>query len=233
MPTVPVVAAVAAVAAVGVLAHGAYHRNSFVFGRVLRRVPGGRTVALTFDDGPNPEATPRVLAALREARVPATFFLLGRHVDRWPDLVREAGKDGHTLANHGYAHRKLTYKSPAYVRDDVRAGAAAVEHAAGIAPKFFRAPHGFRSPWVNPIVRAAGERVVGWSLGVWDSERPPAATIAQRVIDGVRPGSIVLLHDGDGYDPAGDRMQTALSIPLIVEGLRSRGYTFVALGNLV
>jgi peptidoglycan/xylan/chitin deacetylase (PgdA/CDA1 family) len=220
----------AAVAAA--LAYGAFHRNSALFGRVLARLPadlGQRAVALTFDDGPNPRATPLVLETLRRERAPATFFFLGRHAERWPELVRRAAAEGHAPGNHGYAHRKLHLRSPAYVRRDLSLGAAAIERACGVRPRFFRPPHGFRSPWVTPIAGELGERTVGWSLGVWDTDRPGAAEIARRVVAGVRPRSIVLLHDGDGYDPDGDRTQTALALPLIIDGLRRRGYAIVPL----
>ena len=76
----------------------------------------------------------------------------------------------------------------------------------------FRAPHGFRSPWVTPIARSLGQRTVGWSLGVWDSDRPGVDEIVRRTVEGATPGSILLLHDGDGYDPDGDRMQTAAAL---------------------
>jgi peptidoglycan/xylan/chitin deacetylase (PgdA/CDA1 family) len=112
------------------------------------------------------------------------------------------------------------------VRDDLERGVDAIKRASGVTPALFRAPHGFRSPWVTAIAASLGERVVGWSLGVWDSDRPGVEVIAERVIEGTRPGSIVLLHDADGYDPDGDRTQTALALPMIVDGLRARGYRF-------
>ena len=219
----------AALVVAGGFAHGTWYRNSPVFGRVISRLPGdGRRVALTFDDGPNPESTPRVLDALAEAGVKGTFFLLGRHVDRWPDIAARVAAEGHEVGNHGWHHRKLHVHLPAYVRDDITRGASSIMRATGVSPRLFRAPHGFRSPWVSPIARALGQRVVGWSLGVWDSARPGAGVIAQRTVAGVRPGSIVLLHDGDGYDPSGDRTQTAAAIPEIVRALRARGYVFEA-----
>ena len=213
-----------------VAAHGAYHRNSAVFGRVLRRAPGaGNAVALTFDDGPNPRATSSILDVLREEKVPATFFLLGKHVERWPSLARRVAAEGHTVGNHGYHHRKLQWRGPGYVRMDIALGTQAIVAATGQRPLLFRAPHGFRSPWVTRIAREFGQRTVGWSLGVWDSDRPGAGEIVRRAEAGTRAGSIVLLHDGDGYDPDGDRMQTAEALPQIIRGLRARGFEFVAL----
>ena len=222
----------AAVVSVGALAWGAYERNSPLFGRVQRRLPGdGRVAALTFDDGPNPEATPAILDALGAAGIVATFFVLGRHADRWPAIVERTTAEGHVIGNHGYHHRKLVWRSPRYIRDDIMLGATAIERAGAARPRLFRAPHGQRNPWVSPIARSAGQRTVGWTLGVWDTALPGPDVIAERVLRGTRPGSIVLLHDGDGYDPAGDRMQTARALPRLIRGLRDRGYSFVTLAT--
>jgi peptidoglycan/xylan/chitin deacetylase (PgdA/CDA1 family) len=212
---------------VGGAVHGAFHRNSPIFGRPITHLRGaGRRVALTFDDGPNPDATPLVLDALKARGVHATFFILGRHAERWPELVQRVADEGHAIGNHGYYHRKLHFKSPAYVRDDLTRGTEMIERAAGVHPRLFRAPHGFRSPWVTAIARSLGQRTVGWSLGVWDSDRPGVDAIAERTVSGAHPGSILLLHDGDGYDPSGDRMQTARAVPLIVDRLLAQDYRF-------
>src|SRR3954471_15450777 len=116
----------AGVALLGGAAHGAFHRNSFVFGKPITRVEGdGKRVALTFDDGPNPNATPFILDALRDRGVKATFFILGRHAEQWPDIVKRVADEGHAIGNHGYFHRKLHFKSPAYVRRDLEMGTKA------------------------------------------------------------------------------------------------------------
>ena len=211
-------------------AHGAFHRNSPVFGQVMSRLPGtDRAVALTFDDGPNPTATPRILDVLRESQVSATFFLLGKHVERWPRLARRIADEGHAIGNHGYHHHKLHLRGPAYTRVDLCLGTEVILRATGDAPKHFRAPHGFRSPWVNAIARELGQRAVGWTLGVRDTDRPGAAVIAERVRRGVRPGSIVLLHDGDAYHSDGDRTQTADALSQVIRDLRASGYRFASL----
>jgi peptidoglycan/xylan/chitin deacetylase (PgdA/CDA1 family) len=138
--------------------------------------------------------------------------------------------EGHQLGNHGYWHRKLHRRAPRYVREDLVRGTDAICRASGLTSLgHFRAPHGFRSPWVTPIARTLGQRTIGWSLGVWDSARPGADEIARRAIEGVQAGSILLLHDGDGYDPEGDRTQTAEALPLIIDGLRARGFRFATL----
>jgi len=220
----------AGIAAVGVLAHGTWHRNSPVFGRALGRLPlrgGERLAALTFDDGPNPDATPRILDALAATGTTATFFLLGRHVERWPELAHRVAAEGHVVGNHGWHHRKLHTQSPASVRRDLELGTAAIIGATGVRPEVFRAPHGFRAPWVSSIARSLGQRTIGWSLGVWDSARPGVDAIVERTVNGTRPGSILLLHDGDGYDASGDRTQTAAAVPRIIEALTARHYRLV------
>ena len=223
-------AALAGLAAAGLAAHGTWHRNSWIWGPVLSRLPGSdNAVSITFDDGPNPHATPLILDALAASGAQATFFVLGRHADRWPALVRRMADEGHQIGNHGYFHRKLHRRSPHYVRDDLTRGADAIERACGVRPGVFRAPHGFRNPWVTPIARSLGQRTIGWSLGVWDSARPGADEIVRRALSGMRAGSILLLHDGDGYDADGDRLQTAAALPRIIEGLRERGFRFATL----
>jgi peptidoglycan/xylan/chitin deacetylase (PgdA/CDA1 family) len=222
--------AVIGVSVIGGAIHGAFHRNSPLFGPTLGRIPSDRkVVALTFDDGPNPDATPVILDTLREKGVRATFFVLGSHAERWPELVRRISSEGHQLGNHGYFHRKLQFKSPFYVSRDIRLGIRAIRRAGAPAPRLFRAPHGFRSPWTTPIASSYGERTVGWSLGVWDSDRPGADEIVKRTLEGVSPGSIILLHDGDGYNPDGDRMQTATALPTIIDRLKEEGYEFATL----
>lgn len=216
----------------GALAHGAFYPNSPIFGRVIGHLPGDAPrVALTFDDGPNPNATPAILDALGERGVKASFFILGRHAERWPQLVRRIADEGHSVCNHGYHHRKLHFKSPSYVRDDLQLGTSAVVEACGVRPRFFRAPHGFRSPWVTAIARSLGQRTVGWGHGVWDTALPGVDVIVERTLRVAHAGAILLLHDGDGYDPLGDRVQTAQAVPIIADRVRDAGLRFVTLEN--
>jgi len=225
-----IVPVILALGAIGAAAHGAFYRNSPIFGPVLGRLPTTeKVVALTFDDGPNPDATPRILDALAARKVRATFFILGSNAERWPELVLRIAHEGHQIGNHGYFHRKHHFQGPFFVRRDVRLGLRAIRRTGAPSPRFFRAPHGFRSPWTTYIAGSFGERTVGWALGVWDSDLPGVNEIFKRTVDGVRPGSIVLLHDGDGYNPDGDRTQTAEALPRIIDELRKRGYEFTTL----
>jgi len=219
-------------AGLGIGAYGAFHRNSSLFGPVLSHLPNGdRRLALTFDDGPNPVATPRILDVLARFGIPATFFILGRHARRWPDLVQRVSDAGHLIGNHGFAHQRLHLAGPARAWRDVSDGTSAIVDACGVTPRHFRAPHGFRSPFVSRAARRLHQRTVGWTFGVWDSERPGADEIVRRTLVETRPGSIVLLHDGDGYDPLGDRLQTAEALEQLIPTLRDRGFGFALLPN--
>jgi peptidoglycan/xylan/chitin deacetylase (PgdA/CDA1 family) len=202
-------------------------------GKSLRRGPrGARRVALTFDDGPSSD-TPAVLEALDRAGVRATFFVLGDAALRRPDLVREVARRGHEIGLHGQTHRKLVAAGPGAVADELDRCAAAIR-AAGVEPaRLFRAPHGFRGPFLAPALRARGLRLVAWTRGVFDTERPGADAIAARACAGMRAGEILLLHDGcatPGIDPRRD--QTAGAVGEIVRRWREAGYAFATVGEL-
>jgi len=194
--------------------------------------PASGQVALTFDDGPGPD-TPAVLDALDRAGARATFFVLGAAAEARPDLVREVARRGHLVALHGHGHRKLHLASPRAVAAEVDRGRAAVLDA-GVEPAaFFRAPHGFKGPVLSRALRARGLTLVGWTRGVWDTERPGADAIADRATARLRGGEIVLLHDGcgtPGVDPRRD--QTAAAIPEIVRRARLAGLEPVTLDRL-
>jgi peptidoglycan/xylan/chitin deacetylase (PgdA/CDA1 family)/uncharacterized membrane protein YbhN (UPF0104 family) len=202
-------------------------------GDSLRRGPAGeRRVALSFDDGPSAD-TPAVLDALDRAGVKATFFVLGTAAERHPELVRAVGARGHEVALHGHSHRKLAFAGPRRVADEIDRGREAIR-SAGVEPApLFRAPHGWKGPFLRRALRARGLRLVAWSRGVWDTARPGVAAIAARAGRRPRPGEILLLHDGcgtPGIDPRRD--QTAAAIEEIARSWRQAGFELVTVGAL-
>lgn len=229
--TLPLVAA----GAVAAWAYGTYEPNSPLFGRAIGRGPRrGRAVYLTFDDGPNAVATEPILDTLATHGVPAAFFLVGEHVRRFPAIARRVAAAGHELGNHTLTHTKLHFAGPRRIRDELDRTHALIADTTGRPPRAFRAPHGYRNPFVRGAARRWGYTVFGWTFGVWDSDpRVPADEIRRRVGAKLRPGAIVLLHDGDGYDPTGDRRRTAAALPGIITDARSAGYTFRPLAELV
>jgi peptidoglycan/xylan/chitin deacetylase (PgdA/CDA1 family)/uncharacterized membrane protein YbhN (UPF0104 family) len=199
---------------------------------LARGARGARLVALTFDDGPS-EDTPAVLDALDRARAPATFFVLGEAAERRPELVREIARRGHAVALHGHTHARVVLAGPGRVARELDRCAAAIR-AAGVEPRpWFRAPHGWKGPFLSRALRARGLGLVAWTRGVWDTERPGADAIAARASARPRGGEILLLHDGcatQGIDPRRD--QTAAAIPEIVRRWRDAGFTFATLDDL-
>jgi chitooligosaccharide deacetylase len=225
--------AVGAAGACATLAIGAYAPNSRLFGPVIGRgSAGSHDLYLTLDDGPNPTATGHILDTLARHRIPAAFFMVGDHVRRFPDLARAVGAAGHEIGNHTYAHAKLHLKGPRAITGELRRAHETITTTVGIAPRVFRAAHGYRNPFVARAARNLGYRVFGWTFGVWDSARPGAETIRRRVAAKLAPGAIILLHDGDGDDPAGDRSQTAQALDGIIRNAIELGYRFRPLTEL-
>jgi peptidoglycan-N-acetylglucosamine deacetylase len=222
----------AAAGGAAVLAHGALAPNSPVFGPVVSRGPRDRALYLTFDDGPNPHTTERIVRLLLREQVPATFFMVGLHAERYPEAARLVARAGFEVGNHTQTHKRLALAGPVRTEWEVRAAHQAIVRAAGVAPTCFRAPHGYRNPYLRRAVAAYRYRVFGWTFGVWDTDRPGSAVIRRRMRRDLRPGAILLLHDGDGYDPEGDRSQTADALPGIIEDCRAAGYAFYPLGRL-
>jgi peptidoglycan/xylan/chitin deacetylase (PgdA/CDA1 family) len=183
-------------------------------------VPGDRTLCLTFDDGPNPSDTPRLLSVLRRHRVPAVFFLIGRGALEHPDLVRAIVADGHALGNHSMYHDDLGDWPAERVEADLRATTEAIESAGAGGPLYFRAPYG-RWGHSPDVAAALGLPSIGWRLVVTDWDPPGADVLVERIHSGASPGAIVLLHDGGG-----DRSQTVDAVDAVVPRLQDEGWSF-------
>jgi peptidoglycan/xylan/chitin deacetylase (PgdA/CDA1 family) len=229
----------AAGAATGTLAWGAYAPASPLFGSVTARGSRrGRALYLTFDDGPRPGVTERILETLARERVPAAFFLVGAAVRRHAETARSVAVAGHEIGNHTRSHHKLHRLGPARIRAELIGGHQDIMEITGEIPRAFRAPHGYRNPFVATVARRLRYRTFGWTFGVWDSDRPPAEEIRRRVRAKLKPGAIILLHDGDGADPEGlnprgDRTPTAEALPGIIADARAAGYDFHPLAELL
>ncbi|MER7417900.1 polysaccharide deacetylase family protein [Micromonospora peucetia] len=180
---------------------------------------GTSLVALTFDDGPDPQYTPQVLALLREHQVRATFCVVGENAQAHPDLIRAIAADGHTLCNHSWNHDvTLGSKSPAAIQSDLLRTSAAIRAAVPDAPvAYYRQPGG---AWTGQLVSVAHELdmiPLHWTVDPADWEVPGASRIAATVVAGVVPGSVVLLHDAGG-----DRQGTVDALHRILPALSGR-----------
>ena len=184
----------------------------------------GSTVALTFDDGPHPKHTVKVLAVLRDKGVTATFCLVGTQASTYPGLVAAIVKDGHVLCNHTVTHdMSLRSKRDGVIAAEFDDTQAAILRAApGADVRFFRAPGGNFADNLNEAATARGLTPLGWSVDSNDWRKPGADAIRDSVLSQIHPQAVVLLHDGGG-----DRAQTVSALPEIIDALVERGYTFV------
>ncbi len=210
----PVVACCAGIS-LGVHAWGVVHPRSSLYLPVHWHVAEpGDGFALTLDDGPDPEQTPRVLDALAEAGAKATFFVIGSHVRRHPQVVRRMVAEGHGLGVHSDSHSHWFNLWPARrVAEDLRACGAAIADAAGIPPpRLFRPPVGLKNPMVGRVAGELGLVCVTWTAGGRDSARRSLEAIERRCRPGLRPGGIILLHDG--CDPSSPHVRPH-AVPLV------------------
>ncbi len=154
-------------------------------------------IALTFDDGPDPEATPRILELLAAHDVHATFFLIGRQAERYPELVRGIARAGHTIGNHTWRHSYLfPLYPPSLVAREIDRTQDLITELTGTTPRFFRAPAGVRPPWLEPALARRGLDLVSWSCRGFDSGSRSPESVLRRVLTRLTTRDIVLLHDG-------------------------------------
>jgi peptidoglycan/xylan/chitin deacetylase (PgdA/CDA1 family) len=190
-----------------------------------------RAAALTFDDGPDPEWTPRVLDVLEREGVRGTFFLIGRRAQAASSVARRIAQAGHDLGNHTWSHPSFWRCGPARTRDEIASGQAAIEDVSGAAPRFFRPPWGKTNLAMFGALRQSGTPCVFWTVQP-ESRRPvEPAQQARRGAERARPGAIFDLHDADGVPGAGRRLATYL--PDLIAGLRGQGYALVPLRELL
>lgn len=180
-------------------------------------------VALTIDDGPDPTWTPKVLALLARAKVHATFCLIGRNAARYPALVRAIVAGGHTLCDHTWDHDEdLKVRPAGEIALDISRGADAIKAAAGVAPTFFRAPGGNWSPAIEAEARRQHMTPLKWTVDPRDWSRPGEASILATIWQELRPGGVILMHDGGG-----DRSETVAALAVLLTRLPAMGYHFV------
>jgi peptidoglycan/xylan/chitin deacetylase (PgdA/CDA1 family) len=205
-----------------------------VFGRVFsNKETTQKVVALTFDDGPYPPYTEQLLDVLKEYHVPATFFLVGQNVEKYPDLVKRISVEGHQLGNHTYHHIDLLKADRKVITEEVDRTNQAIMAASGIRPHLMRPPHGFRDPVVLEIMAERGLKVVEWSVMSRDWLNPGVDVIVERTVSKVKNGSIVLLHDGDGVMSQAPRIQSVEAARRIIQILSAQGYKFVTVDEIL
>jgi peptidoglycan/xylan/chitin deacetylase (PgdA/CDA1 family) len=209
--------------------------TSRFFRPVLVRGPAqGRKIALTFDDGPSSPFSEKILDILRDKKVPATFFVCGKNVERYPHIVKRIAQEGHTLGNHTFSHPFLYFRSCHFMADEIDRTQAAIEKASRARPTVFRPPYGGRWPGLMGVLRARGLKLVMWSATGYDWKLPPDGVVSSAIRE-LKPGAVVLLHDGHNVGPpeAIDRSNTVAALPAIIDRARTAGYEFVSLAELI
>jgi peptidoglycan/xylan/chitin deacetylase (PgdA/CDA1 family) len=217
-------------------AYGVVKADSRMWGPVFSRGNSdARSVALTFDDGPLPGSTDRILDTLGELNARATFFVIGRYVRQFPHIVRRMYDEGHVVANHSHnhLHTGLFGRHRYWVKELTRADDA-IEQAIARRPAIFRPPMGYKHWHVMNAAADLGHSVVTWSLRARDVRATPAAAIVERLVEPSRGGDVIILHDGT--DPClrrQDRSGTVGAVRPLVEGLRRRGLEPARLDDLL
>jgi peptidoglycan-N-acetylglucosamine deacetylase len=215
------------------LAHTAPFRFVFDFSdESVWRMPDGHppTIYLTFDDGPNPAATPRLLDVLSKHEVNATFFIIDKHLTReTAPIVRRAFEEGHSVALHSDT-RKLMFYNPTLLATTLQEAAARIEVMTGHPPcRAFRPHAGNRSVPMLMGASRAGYRVVGWGWMLWDFnffKKKTAVSLVPRLVDRASPGDIIVIHDGHHEDPRPDRTYAVETVDALIPALRAKGFEF-------
>jgi len=219
------VLAVALALYLAIVVAGVLNPRLSMFAAIVSRAVGNRPeIALTFDDGPSPLSTPKVLAELARHNARATFFVLGAKAEEHPDVLRAIHQAGHEIGLHGYQHdRLLSLRHPKRIVADLERGLSFIQTTTGRTPRLFRPPVGHTSPRTAEAARRLGLVIVGWSVRARDGlAGTTAAAVVRRVTSRLVPGAIVLLHDAserDRYEPAGVAALPQILLEVSKQGL--------------
>jgi peptidoglycan/xylan/chitin deacetylase (PgdA/CDA1 family) len=187
-------------------------------------------IALTIDDGPDPEVTPRVLALLEQLGVKATFFCVGENARRHPALCRDIAARGHHIGNHTERHSAaFAFSGLGGYRREIEAAQRTLTEMSGMTPRFFRAPAGIRSPLLDPVLHALGLQLVSWTRRGFDTRCGDADTVLRRLAPGVASRAILLLHDGHAARTGAGVPVILEVLPRLIEIARARGLRWVTL----
>lgn len=199
--------------------------------RLPRSSDGRKRCAVTFDDGPS-SGTAEILDVLRTAGVRATFFVVARNAERYPDLVRRAAAEGHTIGIHGTTHRTLTFASAADAEREI-GGANSELVALGVTPApVYRSPHGRKSPATMRVLRRLGLQFWAWSRGLQDTRGAAPELLVERAARHARDRMVLLLHDGHDDEPTPDLTPLIAALPRILGLLAARGFELVTLDRV-
>lgn len=232
----------AALATLGAAGFGYYHSQvptSQLYGRTICRNPAaGKAICLTYDDGPNPHWTPKLLETLDRFGAKATFFSIGKWAEREPELLREVAAAGHAIGNHTYTHPTMPLRSVAQIREELHRCRGAVEGAGvGFAQvdgrDLMRPPFGRRRPATLRTMKQEGYISVTWSITCWDwREQATEESILKHAYK-AGEGDVILMHDGGQFSPTADRNASISATAKVLERFTAAGYRFPTIPELV
>ncbi|MCX5696950.1 MAG: polysaccharide deacetylase family protein [Candidatus Omnitrophica bacterium] len=224
-------------AAIGVAAFTVFFDQAVIVRRktIYRINTPDKVVAITFDDGPSPVWTPKILDALKKAGVKATFFMIGEHIVRYPEVARRVRDEGHEIGNHSYDHHVLLRYSMDSLAQEIKKDEKVIQEVTGVTTHYFRPPKAWLTSKEKKKVEGMGYRVVLWSLNSKDWVTFDEKYIVGYLARNIRPGDIILFHDSGGVfvTEGGNRSETVKAIPRLVEKLRAKGYKFVTITGLL
>jgi peptidoglycan/xylan/chitin deacetylase (PgdA/CDA1 family) len=187
-------------------------------------------VAITIDDGPEPDVTPQVLARLEEHRACATFFCVGERVLRYPDLAQEIVRRGHAVENHSQRHRhNFSLLGPKGMSAEISRAQESIFHVTASRPRFFRAPAGLRNPFLDPVLVRLKLRLASWTRRGFDTVNGDPDTVFRRLANPLQTGDILLLHDGHAARSRSGKPVILEVLPRLLDALNSKGLTPVTL----
>ena len=204
-------------------------------GTAYRAKTSKKIVALTFDDGPSPAWTPKILEELKKADVKATFFMVGHHVQKYPEIARRVAREGHGIGNHGYAHSVILYYTPAEIEEEIKYTEHVIREITGKTTTMFRPPKAWLRDSTKDKIRSLGYEVVLWSLNSKDWVGFPYQCIVRYLAARVHSGDILLFHASGNIfaREGGDRSQTVRAVASLVRILQERGFSFVTVEELL
>jgi peptidoglycan-N-acetylglucosamine deacetylase len=195
-------------------------------------LPGG--VAITIDDGPDPDVTPQVLSQLAEYGAHATFFCVGERVERYADLARDIVSRGHDIENHSQRHKhNFSLMGPCSMSAEISRGQDSILRVTGSSPRFFRAPAGLRNPFLDPVLTRLRLSLVSWTRRGFDTVNPNANTVYRRLTNRLQDGDILLLHDGNAARSSSGRPVILEVLPQLLDALAAKQLRPVTLRSAI
>jgi len=210
---------------------GLVPRGSLLGPNLVRLPPAaGRAIAITIDDGPDPDVTPRVLEVLAARKARATFFCVGEQLQAHPALARELLAQGHSIENHTHSHPyHFSFLGPRAMAAEIARAQDVIGALAGRAPRWFRAPAGLRNPILQPVLSSLGLRLASWTRRGFDTVERDAQRVAERLLRGLAPRDILLLHDHRAARTATGAPVILEVLPRLLDALAAAGLATVTL----